>query len=205
MRKYSFIPSRSYFVGPTGLFKGKERRRYWRVLWAILSRGNTEPTELFMVITLATTGMTLLMVGDNDFLKSPFWAMAYLLVALAGIGGLLTRNKAGRMWFGFFVFYLRIWVATLSFAANPSDLQWCGALVGAGVGAWIFLRYWCALIVLREREKRKEEAKTHLNSPFLSDEWGTQWNSDGREGKRSAKHHRDHHYDRHRDRELAGG
>ncbi len=147
------LRNRSFFVGPT-LLRHHERRRYWRVLANILMRGNTEPTELFLCATLLLTGITQLVSHQKVYLHSPFWGWSYVLLAVVGIYGLVTRRKIMRMWFGFGTFYVRTWITTLAFAANPGDLFWCGGLIGALMGAWIFLRYWCAIAVARERNRR---------------------------------------------------
>ncbi len=118
------------------------RERRW--LRAVLTRGHTEPTELWTALIWCASGLTLLNAPGSLALSHPaFYGAGLLVISLLGGMGLALRHDGLRVAFGMGGFFLSFWMALLYLVHDQRDPQWLSCLAGAIIMAWIFLRIVC--------------------------------------------------------------
>lgn len=119
-------------------------RRVNRLLRAIVRRGSVQPVILLLVSNLLLSGVTLLAASATPVLNYPkMFGAAYLVLALIGVVGLLSRDHWLKGAFGFLGLFLRLWMTTRFFLANWQDPTWCSFALGAVAFGWIAVRSSC--------------------------------------------------------------
>jgi hypothetical protein len=153
-----FFPSMRYFKAPLRFFNVRELKRTYRFFRAIVLKGDLHAVELSLILLLLTNGTGLTFAKDTQYLQTLHWPIAYIFVALIGIGALATRDLAARMWFAFLAFQLRVWVIRDVLLHDPQNiLFWLGMVAGATMAAWVCLRHLCAIVEKRQRDKLRKQ------------------------------------------------
>jgi hypothetical protein len=139
-----FKPARSFFVGPTSFYAARERRHWGRWFKAILHKGDTEPIELMISVTMLESAVVLLLFRQDAVLAVPhLFGHALGLCGTLGIVGLATRTMPLRVMFAFFGIMLRSMMAILYLQRDWHDPAWVHFLMGASALAWIAIRLVC--------------------------------------------------------------
>lgn len=148
--------NRSHFVGPTA-FAGQERRRSWRRFEAIFRKGNTEPVEFLISLSMLQSAAVLFAsprFAESVLVYPRAFAVALLLLGITGFLGLSTRNSTIRGMFSFGGMFLRAWMTGLYFIHAWIDPVWCSFAVGTLALFWISVRVVC-----------REAVRYHLTHP----------------------------------------
>lgn len=137
-------PPRSFFVGATAFYRGRERRRAFRWLVAIVVRGNTEPVQLWMVCNFICAGLLLVDKPDNPVLAQPHLIGALCLAAgIFGLHGLTFRSLPMQTAFGLFGFFLRTWMAVAWLQRYPAGSTWTSYMISSLACVWFGIRTAC--------------------------------------------------------------
>lgn len=140
----NLAPHKSFFVGPTAFYRGRERRKWWRRFSAIIELGHTEPIELILALAMLHNGLVLLLGQDHSGLPIPtFFGVLSLCGALTGFAGLATRAMELRLTFAFGGIILRCWMTWIYFFTNWFNPAWGQYFTGAILCIWLATRLVC--------------------------------------------------------------
>jgi hypothetical protein len=133
-------------------------KRAWRLVAAIVRKGDTAPVVLLLVLNLTLSGCTLLTAQPTSVFNLPqHFGAAFLLLAGFGLAGLLARDYRWKAAFGAVGLFLRLWMATRYFMHDWHDPVWCSFALGAIAFAWIWARSACRHVWVRTRREMSVE------------------------------------------------
>ena len=132
-------------------FQSKGERR----IVAIARRASTEPTELFLSLSMILSAWILLTRKSPGALVFPsFFGRALLMLGVFGLVGLMGRSSALRSAFSFGGVVLGAWMGALYCWRDWHDPAWAAFAMGTMACAWVFVRMVCDVTARRIRRMR---------------------------------------------------
>lgn len=135
---------RSFFVGPTNFWRGRERRKGYRRFVAIVRKGNTEPIEFLMAAVFIANGLMWWAAKSDAVVRNPqLIGVAFVACGFAGILGLCTRGPATRCAYAMGGGWMRGYTGSLYLLHSWKDPTWTIHFIAAAAMGWVFVRVFC--------------------------------------------------------------